>query len=40
MRRAILLLEPQKPKSVLAACVARSEIKSKSQMPKKDKNNE
>ena len=29
MRRAILLLEPQMPKSVLAVCVARSEIKSK-----------
>lgn len=29
MRRAILLLEPQKPASVLTACVARCEIKSK-----------
>lgn len=29
MRRAILLLEPLKPRSVLCACVARCEIKSK-----------
>ena len=29
MRRAILLLEPQKPREVLCACVARCEIKSK-----------
>ena len=30
MRRAILLLEPERPSRVLTVCVARSEIKSKS----------
>ncbi len=29
MRRAILLIEPQKPKRILSVCVARSEIRSK-----------